>query len=55
MLLRRADGDADGARRAEAVRRPDDHALMEELLEKRARVVADLHEEEVRDRRAEGV
>src|SRR4029077_12187965 len=51
VLLGRANGDADGPRGAEASRRADDHTFAEELLEERARVLADFGEEEVRDRR----
>ena len=49
-LLRRADGDADRRRRAEAGERPDDHALLEQPLEERRRVVAELDVDEVADR-----
>src|SRR5439155_19006594 len=50
VLLRRADRHADRACCAEPARRADDHSLAEELLEERARVLADLGEQEVRDR-----
>src|SRR5689334_20191085 len=49
VLLGRSDRHADRPRSAEACGRPHDHALAQELLEERARVVADLGEQEVRD------
>ena len=53
VLVGCAHGDADGAGRAETVRRPDDHALAQELLEERPRVVTHLHEDEVRHGRSD--
>ena len=50
MLVGRADRDADRVRRAEAGQRADDHALAEQTLEERRRVLAEIDVEEVADR-----
>src|SRR6266511_2173402 len=49
VFLRRPDCDADCARSTEAARRAHDHALAEQLLEERSRVLPDLGEQEVAD------
>src|SRR5207237_3734849 len=49
VLILGADGHPDRARRAEPVRRPDDHSFAQQPLEERPRVLADLREEEVAD------
>src|SRR5918995_1712666 len=52
VLLGSANRDADSAGRTEAGRRPHDHAFLEQLLEEQPRVLPDLSEDEVRNRRA---
>ena len=49
VLVGRADRDADRVRRAEPGQRPDDHALEEQALEQRGRVLAEIDVEEVAD------
>ena len=51
VLLGRPHRDPQRARCAERAHRPHDRALAQERVEKRGSVVADLDEEEVRDRR----
>ncbi len=52
MLVGRADGHPDRSGGSERGERPDDHAELQQLLEERPRVLADLAVDEVRDRRA---
>src|SRR5882724_7452215 len=51
VLFGRAYGDADRRGRAEAVERPDDHALTQQRLEQNPCFAARLRIDEVRDRR----
>ena len=50
VLVGRADRDADRGRRAEAGERAHDHALLEQALEERRGVLAEVDVDEVADR-----